>query len=407
VSVNVPLLARSLTAFVVLTLVAGAIVWLALAIVPPPAISPDALCYWTAGKLLADAQSPYDAALQTQIQREYEPNRDFTGLGIDGFLPYYYPPWFGFLWVLLLPLGYEGARTAFLFLNVLALLLTGYLLRNTVRGIAPWMPIVLASIFAFSLACLLIGQTALLILFLIVLSWKLLEAGRDQAAGVALAWLTIKPQLTGVLLLGILLWSARQRRWGVIGAFTVMMTILMGISTLLVPSWSLQMLNAPRQAPPPTTIYPWIGNAWFLVLRSLGLQGWLLGALYLAAAVPAFVAVLRAAFDQTRSLADILSLGLLAAFFVAPYTRHYDFPVLLVPLLVLLGGRISQVEGAALLVALVLLPYFQYFLLARLKDSAETNVKFLYESTFFWIPLLLTVAWMHSRRVSQRSLVPG
>src|SRR5262249_43323972 len=158
-----------------------------------------------------------------------------------------------------------------------------------------------------------------------------------RAAGVCLAWLTVKPQLAAVLLFGVLVWLGRQRRWQAVGAFFVTSALLALGSALVLPDWPLRMLNAIRQVPSPTEYYPWIGNAWLLILRSFGLGGPLLGAGYLALALPFLFAVLRTAWKRDGPLANVLSLGALAAFFVAPYARHYDFPVLLVPLVVVLA----------------------------------------------------------------------
>jgi len=87
-----------------------------------------------------------------------------------------------------------------------------------------------------------------------------------------------------------------------------------------------------------------------------------------------------------------------AAFFVAPYARHYDFPVLLVPLFVLLNSRrLAEAAGALLLGGLLLLPYLQLAVLARLRDGYSPLPRFLLESTYFWIPLVLAVTWLSAR----------
>src|SRR5438132_132265 len=77
---------------------------------------------------------------------------------------------------------------------------TGYILDRTTYGFLAAVAFVSVPVFAFSFACILLGQTALIVFLLIALSWRLLELRRDKSAGVALALLTIKPQLTAVLL---------------------------------------------------------------------------------------------------------------------------------------------------------------------------------------------------------------
>jgi hypothetical protein len=367
-------------------------------VLPEKIISVDFICYFSAARILASGQSPYDLASQTEVQHALGWERATKGFGVYDCLPYFYPPWFALAFIPLLPLGYPAAKVVFFFLNIELALLSGHLLRGTVRGAPRWFPVAFVALFAFTIVSALLGQTALVILFLVVLAWKLLDGGRDRAAGVVLACLTIKPQLTVVLLLGVLLWAIRQRRWGVVGAFLLTSALLAGVCTWIVPSWPVQMLNAPRQTPPPTELYPWIGNTWFLVLKAVGAQGWGLWLAYLGLAVPFLVAVVRAALDRSRPFADLLALSVLAAFFVAPYARHYDFPVLIVPLFILLGSRLSRVVGVTLVIALVLLPYLQFVLLTSLKPTLHPGVDFLHESAFFWIPSLLAVAWVLSGR---------
>ena len=68
------------------------------------------------------------------------------------------------------------------------------------------------------------------------------------------------------------------------------------------PSWPMEMLSATRQTLPPTEYFPWLGNTWFLILRTLGLRSWSLWVLYLAVALPFLWAVVRTAIDPARAL---------------------------------------------------------------------------------------------------------
>ena len=372
-------------------------------VLPEKVISVDFICYFSAARIFASGQRPYDLATQTEVQHALGWDRATSGFGVYDCLPYFYPPWFALACVPLLPLGYPAAKVVFFFLNIELALLTGYLLQDTIRTVPRWLPVVFVALFIFTIVSALLGQTALLILFLVALAWKLLDGGRDRAAGVVLACLTIKPQLSAVLLLGVFLWAIRQRRWEVIGAFLLTSALLAGICTAIIPSWPLEMLNAPRQTPPPTELYPWIGNTWFLLLRAIGVQGWGLWLLYLALAGPFLAAVIWAALDRTRSLADVIGLGILAAFFIAPYARHYDFPILLVPCLVILGSRLSRIAGTALVLTLLLGPYIQFFILGRVKTAYHPDEKFLLECTFFWLPLVLTAVWFAAGRARVKS----
>jgi hypothetical protein len=363
------------------------------AVMPWEKMFPDYITYWTAGSLVVKGQSPYNVDSQLELQRDLGWDKSINGRGVLDFLPYYYPPWFALACTLLVPLGFEGGKIAWFFLNLELLFLTGFLLRNAVPGLPRLIPVVAVPVFLLSLLALLLGQTTIVIAFLCAAVWRLLDHGWDRAAGAMLACLTTKPQLAAVLVVALGLWAVRQRRWGIIQGFVVTLALLCLASTVVLPSWPLEMLTATRRTSPPTDHFPWLGNAWFLILKTLGLRGWALWTLYLAVAVPVLCSVVRSALDPRHPLHDVISLGLLAVFFVAPYARHYDFVVLLIPALVLIGARLSENAGGALLMILMIVPYVQFWLLARYRRLVVSGVDFLLECTYFWIPVLLATLW--------------
>src|SRR5262249_50797626 len=151
--------------------------------------------------------------------------------------PFYYPPWFGLLFIPLLPLGYSTAKLVWFFVNVEMALVAGYLLHPALPSAPRWAPVLLSALSLFTVACVLLGQTTILVLFLAVAPWRLPGAGHDRFAGIVLAWLTIKPQLTAILLLALLIRAALERRWAVLWAFSLTMAVLVLTTTVLVPSW--------------------------------------------------------------------------------------------------------------------------------------------------------------------------
>jgi hypothetical protein len=378
---------------VAITLVTAACVQVLLVLAPWEKLVPDYICYWAAGKLVASGQSPYDEALQTRIQRECGWDRATDGLGKYDFLPYYYPPWFAAGCAMLIPLGYEGARVAWLAVNLELLLLSGYLLRDVVPGLPKSVPPLAVPLFGLSVVALFVGQTTILLLFLVALFWKLMNRGNDRMAGMALACVTTKPQLGAALVVVLLIWSARQRRWGVVAGFAATLATLSLLGAAIVPDWPVEMLRAAERTPPPTAYFPWIGTTWLLALKTVGLRSWGLWVLYLAVAIPFAAFLLRAAFARSRPLEDILSLGLIAPFILAPYGRHYDFPVLLIPAFVLIGHRLSERAGTALLVVLLLLPYVNLAIIAAFRERYPSTVRLFPEWTFLFFPALVAVLW--------------
>jgi hypothetical protein len=385
---------RPWLALTAITLLAAALTLAAWAFVPWRIVLPDYIHHWTAGKLIASGVSPYNESAQIQIHQDLGWDRSTHGRGILSFLPYYYPPWFAMACTLLVPLGYDGGKAAWIFTNLELLFLTGYLLRKTVPGLPPSIPPVAVPLFYFSVIAFFVGQTPIVIFIFAVVALRLVDAGWDRSGGVALACLTTKPQLAAIVILAVATWSIRQRRWRVMTGFVLSLAFLCLIGTAVVPAWPIEMIRATRSTPPPTEAFPWLGNTWYLICRTLGLRSWALWAAYLAVAIPFLVGTLRSAGMPGRPFRDVVALGFLGVFFVAPYARNYDFVVLLLPAFVLIGDRLSEKSGALLLLGLILVPYIQLIVLARYSRLIVPDVDFYIECTFYWVPLLLAALWM-------------
>ncbi|MGE5358172.1 MAG: glycosyltransferase family 87 protein [Bacteroidales bacterium] len=360
-------------------------------------VAPDFIQFWTAATLLAAGRSPYDAEGQAAIQRELGWRKDVEGLGRYDFLPYYYPPWLGLATEALLPLGYPGARAAWLALNALALVGAALLLRGTARGVPPLAVVSFVVFFAPAVVAVLMGQVAPLVLLTVVGAWRLLDRRSDLGAGVLLAWLTIKPQLTIVLVVALLAWSIRRRRWHVPLGFAAALGAFVIASSLVAPSWFSAMLAATSATELPSYAFPWTGTTVFAILQTAGLRGAALWLCYLAAALPVVVAVARVALGARGRLDTLFGLGLLAPFFVATYARHYDFPILLVPALIVLA-RGSRRAGAALLAALLVLPYAHLALFAQMAAWCRVPAFPGPQVTYFWIPLFIAIGWLARTR---------
>jgi hypothetical protein len=323
---------------------------------------PDFVYYWSAAKILASGHSPYDLDLLSQVQRQYGWEKATDGFGRYDSLPYYYPPsLLGLIAVLLLPLGFSTARIAWLIINTELLFVIAYLLRNAVPGVRRAAPFALVPFFALSIVCVLVGQASMFVFFLVAATWRLLQRGSDRSAGWALAWISVKPHLTTLLLLATLVWSIRQRRWRVIEGFIAGSMVLVALSFWAVPSWPLQLGQLMLTVPTVSSTFPWLGTSWFQVLRSVGLSGWLLWATYALFALPFCWILLRSALHRDSTVDDVFALGILAAFFVAPTVMPYDHPLLIIPLLVLMGSRISDLAGSVLMVMFVILPSWQFW----------------------------------------------
>lgn len=379
-----------LAAFVVATVV---LIGGARHVIPPENVCPDFIQFWTTAKLLGSGLDPYDPGNQAAVQHDLGWNKAEEGLGIYDFLPYYYPPWLGLAFLPFLPLGYPLAKMAWLVIGAELLVASGLLLKDTVRGISATVAVVVVAAFGFSIKAVAMGQVAPLVLFLVAAAWWLLDRRRDGAAGCVLALLTIKPQLTLLLVAALLGWAARHQRWTVVRNFVVTLSALCIVSTLAWPAWIPSMLAATTVTPMPTRYFPGLGTTWMAALTAVGVGGVLLALAYAAVVMPLMLALLRMTLKPGALLEDIFGLALIAPFFVVPYARPYDFPVLLVPALILMGTRLPDLTRAMMAVALVLLTGMHIVLITASYEAPVVGVR-RPEFTYFWIPLLIAVTWL-------------
>jgi hypothetical protein len=277
----------------------------------PPGI--HYLQYRAAAQLLMTGRNPYDLHEQSRLQGEIQADE------VRPFIPYNYPPWFALACAPLSILPYPAAEACCLFLVSLSLVLAASLLHAVASGLSRWATIMVVVGFLPSFIAAQTSQTAPIILLLAAVLWRSLDQGRDRLAGFALAWLSIKPQLSVAIIIGILLWSARRRRWRVVRSFAITAWALVVASTLLDPLWPAQMHQALNQNL--LQLRPGIGVTWPMLLRTIGLASWQLTLSYAALALPAMAVVVRSAWERRGLAGDVIGLGSIAAFAVAPYVR--------------------------------------------------------------------------------------
>jgi hypothetical protein len=87
------------------------------------------------------------------------------------------------------------------------------------------------------------GNAVILVALLIVGALLALRSGRDELAGVLLAFSTIKPHLVVVVIGFILLWTISKRRWRTLFWFIVILAMLSALAALFVTDWPLQNLR--------------------------------------------------------------------------------------------------------------------------------------------------------------------
>jgi len=110
-------------------------------------------------------------------------------------------------------------------------------------------PIMLAVMLVFilfwyhSVRPLINGNAAIVVALLITAAFYLIRADRDIPAGFLLALSTIKPQMVVLLLPYIVLWGISRKRWRLIISMVVSLSILITITSVLIPGWVFQNID--------------------------------------------------------------------------------------------------------------------------------------------------------------------
>jgi hypothetical protein len=92
-------------------------------------------------------------------------------------------------------------------------------------------------VFYNSTRTIILGQFTALIFLWLVISLLALKQGRYGLAGVFLAFTTIKPQMTFLVIPALFIWAVGQRRWRFMYGFVATMAVLAAASFLLLPNW--------------------------------------------------------------------------------------------------------------------------------------------------------------------------
>ncbi len=266
-------------------------------------------------------------------------------------------------------------------------------------------PIVLAMlvlgalVFYPSVRAIFNGQVTVLSFFFIAAALWAISVQADVAAGVLLAFATIKPQPAILLAPIIIVWAWRQGRRRIVSSAIGAMSVLTMAAMLLVPTWILDFLRAlghyAQYEPvgPPIQILGELifsGDLSFVftVAASLALLGWV---------------VLQAARSLDASWDEFqLTLGLAAivSTLMAGRMGTPDQLLLLIPWAQWLSARLRHGENAwAGIAGLVLLILPWYVFLATLRGNAENiNVALV-------LPFLsLAVYLWHARNANRWAL---
>jgi hypothetical protein len=296
---------------------------------PPPA---DFNIFMLAGRLAAEGRLA-EAYLTTSLKPLETMLRGHAG----GFIPFSYPPAFGFI---IEPLALLPLALAYLvFVGGTLWLYLGAMLR---LGRAQAWPVLLCLLPAM-LINIRSGQNGLLTGGLLAVAMLDLSAKKPLRGGLVLACLAIKPHLALGLPLPLLL----QRRWRLTGAAATGALLLTGLSVLVygaavftaflggLAEAGHYMAEGAYPLARMVTLYACLASLGLPHGPALALHG-------LAAAV--ILAGSGQAIRRSDDRRGALGLGLMASLFVSPYLYDYDLTIFGVGLMLAAPGLLRRLS---------------------------------------------------------------
>lgn len=350
----------------------------------------DFYTFWQAGRMLAvRGVSPYDPSTTELIQMGIYGRKAVAG---EDQLRFAYPP-FSLLPVLpSVTLPYPWAQAYWMALNLVVIYAA---ILAAAKKAPAWLILGLAFFYPVSRSVIL-GQFSLLIGAGVVLACTLLNRREKPSpasqwlAGVVLAWCAMKPQLSGVIILFVLLQCLKRRQWRMPAGLAAGGLFFAVLSWVLVPTWLTDWIKGSLDYLNYVEVRPILGS-W---LNTLGLDWSAAGVKWiLAAAAAAVTAVLLFSWWKGR-FADEIPLGwlILVSQLVNPNANSLlsDQVVFLIPLILWFNRMDGKkwVRGVTW-AAFLLVPWslFLLFLDGREPYAAASGLALLY--LLWWLTVMV------------------
>lgn len=314
----------------------------------------DFVALYTGGELvrLGNGHSLYDLAVQAAIQRRLLSPYDWVFAG--GVLAYYYPPFVAVLFAPLTHLSLQNAFYMWSIANVILLAVWTAVVLRYIKGDSMLKAVIIALVvaaFVPTFETLLKGQTSILVLFALTMTYMGLKRGHDFLAGAALGLTLIKPPYV-ILVLLFLIW---YRRWRALAGFATAAIGLVAIAWLLVGGEGLRGYGVLTQHIMTEESFPGIYPATMpnisgtLYRLNVWVEGWIGMGFPLSFQRIAWIVVSttlmflmvrqwRRPWDVDSHPFDLrFAMLLIVTLLVNPHLNHHDLALLMLVALVLLG----------------------------------------------------------------------
>jgi hypothetical protein len=240
------------------------------------------------------------------------------------------------------------------------------------------------------------GNAVILVALLIGAVFLAIKSGKDELAGILLAFTTIKPHLVVLLIPFIFLWAISLRRWALPLWTVLTLVFLTGSAMLVIPDWPLQNLQEVLRYPgynPPGTL----GEALATWMPATGGQL----ALFVTA-ILSLVLLVEWRAARRRGFPHFLwaaCLTLVAGQWIGLPTEPGNFIVLLIPLVLVLSvwdARWGKRSRPLVLAVLLLLFIGLWAIVLPVENIAEIvrpQPLLLLPLPFFLLASLYWVRW--------------
>jgi hypothetical protein len=286
--------------------------------------------YYGAARLVLHGGNPYDYGQLAPVLSELD--------GRAGNNPFYYAPWWALLFTPLAALiPYQAARAVWLALNLLlgygTLALSQQVLGWRLRGGGRWL-VYWSALALVGWMCLRYEQSSIFLAALLAILLCALRSRREWLAGLTLAFLLTKPNVTFLpaAVIMAIFWYRGHRRALMWAGLSLAAFLL--ISTLAIPGWYepilrgnlpnglTQVLDGPQQVVGiriNTTLIDW--------LKGFGLPtSWIWGVW--SAVVLASLGLLAWAWRQKVETTYLVALAVTLGLVITPYALQYDYALL-------------------------------------------------------------------------------
>lgn len=309
--------------------------------------------YYAAARVLLAGGNPYDYHTVSQVLLEVT--------GEMGNNPYYYPPWFAWLFFPLAILPFQTARALWVICNLI-LWNIGLWQLGAIIGWpqAGWRRYGLFALATFSFAWITwrYEQAGILVFVLLIALILSLQKQDWIWVGIWLALLLIKPNVTLMIVAGTSLWLLRNgQRWAV-SVMILILVVLLAVSTLITPDWYRpffedgfgQGLTVALDGPDRVVALR-INTTFLDWLRTVGIDAELRMPIYgIAISIGVFVFVW--AVYRSKSILELTSILLLLSYSLTPYALQYDYPPLVIALFWVLSLCVSSPKALSVGLAL-------------------------------------------------------